>query len=148
MKSLSWNFLIWECHFKHRPRLLWIAISFSRGSSQPRVWTRVSRIVDRRFTMWATREILYIFLYFCLISLDWSRVCLHAQLLSRVQFLACQAPLSMEFSRQEHQSGLPFPTAGDLPDPGIEPTSLASPALAGRFFTIASPEKPLSIYPK
>ena len=40
--------------------------------------------------------------------------------------VACQAPLSMEFSRQEYWSGLPFPSPGDLPDPGIEP---GSPAL-------------------
>ena len=37
---------------------------------------------------------------------------------------------------------LPFPSLGDLPDPGIEPTSLVSPALAGRFFTTEPPEKP------
>ena len=49
--------------------------------------------------------------------------------------VACQAPLSMEFSRQDYYSRLPFPTPGDLPDPGIEPTSLASPALAVGFFT-------------
>ena len=48
--------------------------------------------------------------------------------------VARQAPLFMEFSRQEFWSGLPFPTPGDLPDPGIKPTSLASRALAGRFF--------------
>ena len=41
-----------------------------------------------------------------------------------------QAPLCREFSRQEHWSGLLFPTSGDLPDPGIEPVSLASPPLA------------------
>ena len=41
----------------------------------------------------------------------------------------------MEFSRREYWSGLPFPTPGDLPDPGIEPVSLVSPALAGGFFT-------------
>ena len=40
--------------------------------------------------------------------------------------VACQAPLFMEFSRQEYRSGLPFPCSGDLPDPGIEP---GSPAL-------------------
>ena len=39
--------------------------------------------------------------------------------------LAHQAPLSMEFSRQEHWSGLPFPSPGDLPDPGLEPRSTA-----------------------
>ena len=41
--------------------LEWIAISFSRGSSQPRDWTRVSRILDRRFTFWATREVLGVY---------------------------------------------------------------------------------------
>ena len=45
-----------------------------------------------------------------------------------------QAPLSMEFSRQEYWSGLPFPTPGSLSDSGIQPMSLASPALSGRFF--------------
>ena len=60
-------------------------------------------------------------------------------LLSHVRFfatpwtLAHQAPLFMEFPRQEY-SGLPFPPPGDLPDPEIEPVS---PALAGGFFTIA-----------
>ena len=49
--------------------------------------------------------------------------------------IARQAPLSMEFSRQEYWSGLPCPSPGDLPDPGIEPASLMSPALAGGFFT-------------
>ena len=47
------------------------------------------------------------------------------------------APLSMEFSRLEYWSGLPFPTLGDLPDPGIKLTSFVSPALAGRFIIIA-----------
>ena len=49
-----------------------------------------------------------------------------------------QAPLSMEFSRQEYWSGLPFPTPGDLPDPGSEPASLESPALSGGFFTTST----------
>ena len=45
-----------------------------------------------------------------------------------------QALLSVEFSRQEYWSGLPFPTPGDLPDPENEPKSAVSPALAGRLF--------------
>ena len=49
--------------------------------------------------------------------------------------VASQVLLSMGFSKQEYWSRLPFPTPGDLPDPEIEPMSLASPALAGRFFT-------------
>ena len=67
-----------------------------------------------------------------------------AKSLSRVQLFATlwtiahQAPLFVGFSRQEYWSGLPCPPPGDLPDPGIEPTSLTSPALAGRFFTTSS----------
>ena len=53
--------------------------------------------------------------------------------------VAHQAPLSMGFSRHEYQSGLPFPTPGDFPNPGIEHTSFVSPALAGRFFTTSPP---------
>ena len=48
---------------------------------------------------------------------------------------ARQAPLSMGFSRQEYWSGLPFPSPGDLPNPGIESKS---PALAGGFFTTSA----------
>ena len=47
-----------------------------------------------------------------------------------------QAPLHMGFPRQEHWNGLPFPSSGDLPDPGIES---ASPALVGEFFTVEPP---------
>ena len=52
--------------------------------------------------------------------------------------VACQAPLSTEFSRGEYWSGLPCPPPGDLLNPGIEPGSLTSPALAGGFFTIST----------
>ena len=52
--------------------------------------------------------------------------------------VAHQAPLSMGFSRQEYWSGLPCPSPGDLPDPGIEHGSLMSPALAGGFFTTSA----------
>ena len=52
--------------------------------------------------------------------------------------VARQAPPSMGFSRQEYWSGLPLPSPGDLPNPGTEPTSLMSPALAGGFFTTSS----------
>ena len=48
-------------------------------------------------------------------------------------------------SRQEYWSGLPFPSPVDLSNPGIEPTSLASPALAGRFFTTVPPGKTMYI---
>ena len=64
--------------------------------------------------------------------------------LNRVQLfqtpwtVACQAPLSMQFSRQEYWRGLPFPSPGDLPDPGIKLASLVSPALADGFFTTST----------
>ena len=57
--------------------------------------------------------------------------------------VAHQAPLSMGFSRQEYWSGLPFPSPGDLPKPGIE---LESPALAGGFFTISTSWEALREY--
>ena len=52
--------------------------------------------------------------------------------------VAHQSSLSMGFSRQEYWSGLPHPSPGDLPDPGIKRVSLMSLALAGRFFTTSS----------
>ena len=74
-----------------------------------------------------------------------------AQLFSCVHFfatpwtVACQASLSMEFSRQEYWSRLPFLTSEDLPNPGIEPMSLEPSAVAGRFFTTAPPGEPGSV---
>ena len=56
---------------------------------------------------------------------------------------AHQTPLSMGFSRQEYWGGLPFPTPGDLSNPGIEPVSLAFPALVGEFSTTVTPGKPV-----
>ena len=60
--------------------------------------------------------------------------------------IAHQAPLSMEFSRQEYRSGLPCLPPGDLPDSGIKLASLMPPALAGGFFTTDPPGKPIYSY--
>ena len=62
----------------------------------------------------------------------------HVRLFATPWTIAHQAPLSMGFSRQEYWSRLPFPSPGDLPDPGIKP---ASPALACGFFTTEPPGK-------
>ena len=59
----------------------------------------------------------------------------HVQLFVTPWTVAYQASPSVGFSRQEHWSGLPFPPAGDLPHPEIEPTSVIASALAGGFFT-------------
>ena len=66
---------------------------------------------------------------------------LHARVFSCVWFfttpwtVACHVPLTMGYSRQDYWNGLPSPPPGDLPDSGIKPASLMSPALAGGFFT-------------
>ena len=72
--------------------------------------------------------------------LDVACVCMHAQSFSRVRLFATlwtvarQPPLSIGFSRQEYWSGLSWPSSGDLPYPGIEQASPASPASTGEFF--------------
>ena len=63
-------------------------------------------------------------MYVCLLS-HFS----HVQLFTTICTVACQAPLSMEFSSQEYWSGFPCPPPGNLPNPEFEPTSLTSPAL-------------------
>ena len=83
-----------------------------------------------------------------------SCVCCVLSHFSRVQLCATpwtvahQAPLSLECPRQEYWSGLPFPSPGDLPDPGIEPMSLMFPALAGGFFTTSATWEALVSYPQ
>ena len=75
-------------------------------------------------------------------------MCVSAKSLSRVQLfvtpctVAHLAPLSMGFSRQEYWSGLPCPPSGDLPDPGIEPTSLNLHWQVGSL-PLVPPAKPL-----
>ena len=114
--------------------LEWIAISFSRGSSQPRDRTQVSRIVDRRFTVWATREVyerskvLSKYYYCCLVA----KVC---DSLGTPWTVACQAPLSMASPRQEYWSELAFPSPGDLPVSGIK---AASPAFSSVCHSVVS----------
>ena len=84
-----------------------------------------------------------VFLYYVCVC---ARMCAHTVLSSfscvwlyvTPWTVAHQAPLSMEFSRQEYLNGLPCLSSGDLAHPGIEPMSLKSPALAGQFFTTST----------
>ena len=82
----------------------------------------------------------------CIPARVFTCICVYAQSLRHVQlFAAVQTPLSMGFSRQKYWSELPFPSPGHLPNPEIEPASLASPPLASGFFTTAPPRKPLLV---
>ena len=110
--------------------LKWVAISFSRRSSQPRDWTQVSHIVGRSFTVSLEEDgkCLCCSVVENALEVKWSRSVMsnsffffHVQLVASPWTVAHYAPLSMGFSRQEYWSGLPFPSPEDLPNPGIEP---------------------------
>ena len=95
-----------------------IAISFSRGSSQPRDQICISCVASGFFTSEPPGAL-------SILSTPWT--------------VAYQAPLSMGFSRQEYWSGLPFPSPGVLPNPGIEP---GSPTWKAEALTSEPPGKP------
>ena len=80
-----------------------------------------------------------IFLVICLCTMCMLSHFSHVWLCATPWTVAHQPPLSMGFSRQEYWSGVPFPPPGDLPDPGIKSLYLASPVLAGGFFTAVPP---------
>ena len=126
-------------HPKHTQRL---CLSDSKGSSQ---------IHQPLSCLWATfhsiqnGQLLFILpnptQSHCLCESFHSPLSMRAnslQLCLTLGYSESQAPLSMGFSRQESWSGSPCPPPGDLPDPGIKPTSLMSLALVGRFFTTSA----------
>ena len=88
-------------------------------------------------------QIAYAFTLLCKLPMFWATSYTHSlshvQPFAATQLVARQAHLSMDFSKQEYWSRLPFPIPGDLPDPGIEPVSLAFLALAGGLFTTVPP---------
>ena len=128
--------------------LEWVVISFSRGTSQPRDRTRVSRIAGGSFIVWATREaqsgkeIVKVSLK----ALP-SKLLLLLSHFSHVQHCvtlwttAHQVSLSMGFSRQGYWSGLPCPPPGDLPSLGIKP---GSPALQADSLPLSRQGSPMA----
>ena len=89
-------------------------------------------LTDNTFPLFSSYFAGHFLLILCCAVLScFSRVWLFATLWTVLH----QTPLPLGFSRQEYWSGLSCPPPGDLPDPGIKPTSLTSPALAGGFFT-------------
>ena len=144
----------------------WVAFPFSRGSSWPRNQTGVScnwaireawsfRLYTTPYLKdWVRGSVLpvltplwvlshRILVVGCLVRTPCMRF-MRVKLLSQVQLwmipwtVACQAPLSMGYSSQEYWSGLPSTPPENLPNPGMEPTFLMSPALAGGFFTTST----------
>ena len=97
-------------------------------------------IYPRNKTHTHTHIYIYIFFFF-FTKRGCCAVLSHVWLLATPWTVAYQALLSMEFSRQEHWSGLPFPIPGDLPDPRMKPVFLVFSTLAGRFFTSVPPWK-------
>ena len=90
--------------------------------------------------------------FFSLMKVLWSLHCVcmlscfsHVRLFATPWTVACQAPLSMEFSRQEYWNGLPLPPAGNLPDPGIEPTSPAALALQADSLPLSHEESSMKL---
>ena len=83
---------------------------------------------------------IYVYIYICIYIV---KLLSHVCLLVTPWTVAHQAPPSMEFSRQEYWSGLPFPSPGDLPDPGVKP---GSPALQADALPSEPPGISLSIY--
>ena len=106
-------------------------------------------LLDYFLTIWNTCFRIFFYLKTILLRYNWHTNCIHIHVLrhfSHVQLcvtlwtVTYQAPLSMGFSRQEYLSGLPFPSPGDLPDPGFEP---GYSALRADFFTVwATKEAP------
>ena len=110
----SWRHAHWH-HTRGLPCLVWILFLGVKISWVP-LWP-----------CWLQGDSGYFYVLFCV----W--VCAQS-CLTFCNAMACQAPLSVEFFRQEYWSGLPFPSPGNLPDPRIKPKSPVSPALAGGFF--------------
>ena len=121
------RWIIYQLSHQGSPRIFeWVGYPFSSRSSQSSNWTGVSCIASRFFTNWAIRKSLRItrkdlkYPHAPSVLSRFSNVWLFVTL----WIVTCQAPLFMGFFRQEYWSGLPFPSPEDLPDPGIEPSSL------------------------
>ena len=129
--QIYWYFLMTfrRLNIQHCLRQTWLALELLDRAFCTAVW---SSMLSR--SHWNSRS--YMWKFFnsaCVLS------CVsHVWLCVTLWIIALQAPLSMGFSRQEYWSGLPWPSPGDLPDTGIEPLSLMSPALAGKFFTAST----------
>ena len=119
----------------------WSGLPFSSSGNlpNPRDWTQVSYIAGRFFSVWATREAHPRVIQN---SVNNRLCCAVASVmpdsLKCYRLWPSRLLCPWGFSRQEYWGGLTCPPPGDFPNPGIEPISLGSPALAGRFFTTST----------
>ena len=118
----------------------WHVISFF---SWPGIKPKPPALEARSLSHWITRDIPKFILLVVSFALLFS--CWVVTNSATPWIVACQAPLSVGFPRQEYWSGLPFPAPRDLPDPGINPMPLVSSALAGEFYTTGPPGKPIGM---
>ena len=95
----------------------------------PNHWTRNSLVRFSKSGFWFFNFHSFLYCFLCVLSCF-----IHVQFFVTIRTIACKAPLCMGSFRQEYWSGLPCPPPGNLLDPGIEPASLMSPALADGFF--------------
>ena len=138
----SWHLLLWQRGEEERagaPDLLASeTVHCGQASALPprgvQVWWRkpqLSHLPAPMLVLWSSRRACVLSCFSCV----W--------LLVTLWTVACQAPLSMRFSRQKYWSGMSCLSPEDLPDLGIGPVSLTSPALEGRFFTTSATQEAL-----
>ena len=122
---------------------LWGSHQLSSASSQPGLGLRTVKLClgTVSFLLRTENNICLVEVYRSIVTWPWKWVLVAqwCRLFVTPWTVACQAPLSMEFSRQEYWSGVPFPSPGDLPDPGIEPWC---PALQADSLSSEPPGKP------
>ena len=141
------HFLLWL----EGPKLVWakdVTLLYQRQAQ-----VHLAKSCNLPNSLWTTIDFIYFFLAWTHVGplqmpILWWHSCVCTCSVTQPWWLFAtlwtvthQAPLSMEFSRQEYWSGLPFPSPVDLPDPGIKLESPAFPNLAGIFFTTTSPGK-------
>jgi len=125
--------ICWKAIF---PPLYCIYTSVQKTPQQ--IWYVCVCLDSSMISLITSNRNVYSFLFYaCVLS--------HVELFATLWTVAQQAPLSMAFPRKGYWSGLTFHPLGGLPNPGTEPRSLASPALAGGFLTTLPPGKPLSL---
>ena len=117
----------------------WITLTNSGVTSISTPWSLDpwSWIWEKQTIYWALTFKVPWYLY-CIMYYVCAQLLSHVWLFASPWTVALKMPLSMGFSWQEYWCWLPFAVSGDLPDPGIKPMSLVSPALADGFFTISA----------